>query len=94
MVTSINTSEMVSVTRIALSGTVQGNRDLQRPQEQPHTKQDWCPCAMAVARLQEGPCWEGTADKTGSSLLLIDPQKTGSFSYVTQGMLFEMANLL
>lgn len=91
---SINTFKMVSVTRRALSGTLQGYTDLQRPQEQPHTKQDWRPCAMAMARLQAGPCWEGTADKPGSSVLLIPPTRTGSFSYVTQGMLFEMANLL
>lgn len=80
MVTSINTSKVVSVPRTALSGALQGDTDLQRPQGQPHT--------MARARLQEGPCWQGTADKTHSS------NKPSSFSYVTQGMLLEMANLL
>lgn len=52
MVTLTNTSKMVSVTRTALSGTLQGYTDLQRSQEQPHTKQG------------NG---NGTADKTGSS---------------------------
>lgn len=50
MVTSTNTSKMVSVTRTALSVTLQGHTELQRPQEQPHTKQGWHPYAMAMAQ--------------------------------------------
>lgn len=76
MVTSANnTPKMVTVTRTAQSGTPHGtqiSRDLKN--NVPSKTGLVCTvCAVAMAALEASHCLEGTANETGSSVLLICP---------------------